>query len=102
MRLSDLERPFVCTSLTESTVEETVRALKTADYVGSRALEVHLPLLGLPNREGMGVLEDGDAGLHLEVLVPRSTSGTIRGSGSRCRRGGIQRKRTDHLVGGGG
>lgn len=51
MRLSDLERPFICTSLAEQTIEETVSALKTAEYAGARAFEVHLPLLGFPDRE---------------------------------------------------
>jgi 3-dehydroquinate dehydratase len=48
MRLSDLERPFICTSLAETTVEETVAAMKRAEYEGTRAFEVHLPLLDFP------------------------------------------------------
>lgn len=51
MQLSDLERPFICTSLAEQTIEETVAALKTAEYAGARAFEIHLPLLGFPDRD---------------------------------------------------
>ncbi|MFB6295842.1 MAG: type I 3-dehydroquinate dehydratase [Halobacteriales archaeon] len=51
MHLSDLERPFVCTSLADETVEEAVRTIKTAEYDGARAFEVHLPLLDYPEGE---------------------------------------------------
>lgn len=53
MRLSDLQRPFICTSLTESTVPETVASLKRAEDQGATAFEVHLPLLDFPTAEDM-------------------------------------------------
>lgn len=51
MRLSDLERPFICTSLADRSVEETIASLKRAEYQGARAFEVHLPLLDVPDRK---------------------------------------------------
>lgn len=48
MSLTSLERPFVCTSLAETTVAETISAMKTAENAGARAFEVHLPLLDFP------------------------------------------------------
>jgi 3-dehydroquinate dehydratase len=51
MQLSDLEQPFICTSLAEAGLEETIRALKTAEYQGAQAFEIHLPLLGFPGPE---------------------------------------------------
>jgi 3-dehydroquinate dehydratase len=53
MRLTDLERPFICTSLAEETVEEAVRSIKAAEYDGARAFEVHLPTLGFPDGEAL-------------------------------------------------
>jgi len=51
MHLTDLERPFICTSLAEETIEETIRSMKAAEYDGARAFEVHLPLLDYPEGE---------------------------------------------------
>ncbi|WP_192918468.1 type I 3-dehydroquinate dehydratase [Salinigranum salinum] len=51
MRLSDLEQPFIVTSLAETTIEETVATIKQAEYDGARAFEVHLPLVSFPDRE---------------------------------------------------
>ncbi|MFB6075500.1 MAG: type I 3-dehydroquinate dehydratase [Haloarculaceae archaeon] len=53
MELSSLERPFICTSLAETTVEETICTLKRAENAGARAFEVHLPLLGFPGEAGL-------------------------------------------------
>lgn len=53
MRLSELERPFICTSLAEETVEAAVRSIKAAEYDGARAFEVHLPPLGFPDGEAV-------------------------------------------------
>lgn len=53
MRLSDLERPFICTSLAETTIEATVAAMKRAEYEGARAFEVHLPLLDFPSGDAV-------------------------------------------------
>jgi len=49
MSLTSLERPFICTSLAETTVEETISAMKTAENAGARAFEIHLPLLDFPD-----------------------------------------------------
>jgi 3-dehydroquinate dehydratase len=51
VRLSDLEQPFIVTSLAETTIEETVATIKRAEYDGARAFEVHLPLVSFPDRE---------------------------------------------------
>ena len=51
MRLSDLERPFICTSLVDHSVEATIASIKRAEYEGARAFEVHLPLLDFPDAE---------------------------------------------------
>lgn len=49
MRLSDVPRPFVCTSIVDEGLERTIRTLKTAESQGARAFEVHLPLAGFPD-----------------------------------------------------
>ena len=51
MRLSDLERPFICTSLADHSVEATIASIKRAEYEGARAFEVHLPLVNFPDTE---------------------------------------------------
>jgi len=51
MSLTSLERPFICTSLAETTVEETISAMKTAENAGARAFEIHLPLLDFPGED---------------------------------------------------
>lgn len=53
MRLSELERPFICTSLADGSVEETVTSIKRAEYQGARAFEVHLPLLDFPDPDSI-------------------------------------------------
>jgi 3-dehydroquinate dehydratase len=57
VQLSDLDQPFICTSLAEEGLEETIRALKTAEYQGAEAFEIHLPLLGFPSTEELSRLE---------------------------------------------
>jgi len=52
MRLTEVPRPFICTSVVDEGIEQTVRTIKKAEYQGARAFEVHLPLLGFPDREG--------------------------------------------------
>jgi 3-dehydroquinate dehydratase len=58
MRLTELERPFVCTSIAERGIEPTISTLKTAEYQGARAFEVHLPLLGFPDADALGRIVD--------------------------------------------
>jgi len=53
MSLSDLTRPFLCTSLVEESIEETISTLKTAEYQGAEAFEVHLPLVDYPDEKGL-------------------------------------------------
>lgn len=53
MQLSDLEQPFICTSIVARSVEATIATIKRAEYDGARAFEVHLPLLGFPDREAI-------------------------------------------------
>ncbi len=48
MRLSALPRPFICTSVVEEGLERTIRTIKTAEYQGATAFEIHLPLLDYP------------------------------------------------------
>lgn len=73
MSLSSLERPFICTSLAETTIEETISAMKTAENAGTHAFEVHLPLLGFPG----------------EGELSRITSATGCPVYATCRRGGF-------------
>jgi 3-dehydroquinate dehydratase len=61
MRLSELERPFICTSIAATTIKETVTAMKRAEYDGARAFEVHLPLLGFPDPAPLARLTDATA-----------------------------------------
>lgn len=61
MRLSDLERPFICTSLADQSIEETITSIKRAEYEGARAFEVHLPLLGFPDLQTITELTDATA-----------------------------------------
>jgi len=95
VQLTDLERPFICTSIVEEGLDRTIRTLKTAEYQGASAFEVHLPLLGFP----------GDAALQ------RLAAATARPIYATCRRDefyellGAQetvsltdRERTDRLV----
>ena len=58
MRLSDLERPFICTSVTEESVDETIASIKRAEYEGARAFEVHLPLVDFPDPETIRTITD--------------------------------------------
>jgi len=51
MQLSEVPRPFIVTSVVEEGMDATVRTIKTAEYQGATAFEVHLPLLGFPSRE---------------------------------------------------
>lgn len=46
MQLSRVPRPFICTSIVDEGLESTIRTIKTAEYQGAAAFEVHLPLLG--------------------------------------------------------
>jgi len=61
VQLSEIEQPFICTSLAETTVAETVATLKTAEYEGARAFEIHLPLLGFPDAETIDKLTSATA-----------------------------------------
>lgn len=45
MRLSNLERPFICTSLADHDVEATTASIKRAEYQGARASDIYLPLV---------------------------------------------------------
>lgn len=58
MRLSELERPFIVTSLVADTLAETISTLKTAEYQGAKAFEIHLPLLGFPDAAAVRRLRD--------------------------------------------
>jgi 3-dehydroquinate dehydratase len=49
MQLSSLPRPFICTSVAEEGLERSIQTIKTAEYEGASAFEVHLPLLGYPS-----------------------------------------------------
>jgi 3-dehydroquinate dehydratase len=73
MSLSSLKRPFICTSLAETTVDETISAMKTAENAGAHAFEVHLPLLDFPG----------------EGELSRIASATGRPVYATCRRGGF-------------
>lgn len=61
MDLTDLERPFVTTSVTDETLAETVTTIKQAEYAGARAFEIHLPLLDFPGPETIAELTDATA-----------------------------------------
>jgi len=61
MRLSELERPFICTSLADHTVKETIASIRRAEYEGARAFEVHLPLVDFPDRETVAELTGATA-----------------------------------------
>lgn len=95
MRPSELERPFICTSLADTSLEETIVSIKRAEYEGARAFEVHLPLLDFPDAE----------------TIEKLTSATTAPMYATCRRGtfyellGAQgvveltdEERVDHLV----
>lgn len=56
MRLSSVPRPFICTSIVDEGIERTIRTMKTAEYQGAGAFEVHLPLLGFPADDDIGRL----------------------------------------------
>lgn len=56
VRLTDLERPFVVTSLSDRSIPETIATMKRAEYAGARAFEVHLPLLSFPGPDGIAAL----------------------------------------------
>lgn len=58
MRLSDLDRPFICSSLADQSIEETIVSIKRAEYEGARAFEVHLPLLDFPDPQAIEELTD--------------------------------------------
>ena len=58
MKLSELERPFICTSLADTSIEETIVSIKRAEYEGARAFEVHLPLLDFPDPQTIEELTD--------------------------------------------
>jgi hypothetical protein len=57
MRLTEIPRPFICTSIVDEGIEPTIRTMKTAEYQGADAFEVHLPLLGFPDREELTRLQ---------------------------------------------
>ena len=57
MRLTDVPQPFICTSIVDEGIELTIRTMKTAEYQGADAFEVHLPLLGFPDQEGLNRLQ---------------------------------------------
>jgi 3-dehydroquinate dehydratase len=61
MRLSTLPQPFICTSVVDGGIEGTIRTIKTAEYEGATAFEVHLPLLDFPTAEELGRLADATA-----------------------------------------
>jgi len=48
--LSDLDRPFICCSVAEKGVDEAIRTIRLAALEGAHAFEVHLPMLGYPDR----------------------------------------------------
>ena len=58
MRLSTLSRPFICTSVVDKGLEPTIRTMKTAEYQGATAFEIHLPLLGFPDASALKRLQD--------------------------------------------
>jgi len=58
MGLSDLERPFITTSVAASSLEGTVATIKQAENAGARAFEIHLPLLGFPDADTLSELTD--------------------------------------------
>ena len=61
MDLTSLPRPFICTSIADSGLEETIRTIKTAEAQGASAFEVHLPLLGFPDEQAIQRLTDATA-----------------------------------------
>lgn len=61
MQLSSLSRPFICTSVADESLERTIRTIKTAEYQGASAFEVHLPLLGFPSDAELERLSDATA-----------------------------------------
>lgn len=73
MSLSSLKRPFICTSLTETTIEESISAMKTAENAGARAFEIHLPLLNFPGQDDL-------------LRLTSATGGTVYAT---CRREGF-------------
>lgn len=56
VRLTDLQRPFVVTSVVATDVEETVATMKRAEYAGADAFEIHLPLLSFPDSDRLAEL----------------------------------------------
>lgn len=61
MRLSSLPRPFICTSIVDEGLEPAIRTMKTAEYQGAGAFEVHLPLLGFPGDDEIERLANATA-----------------------------------------
>lgn len=61
MCLTDLERPFILTSVTAETVEEAIARIKQAEYDGARAFEIHLPPLSFPDPGSIADLTDATA-----------------------------------------
>ena len=70
MNLADVPQPFICTSVVDDDLESTIRTIKTAEYQGAGAFEIHLPLLGFPD----------------ETALDRLTSATSRPIYATCRR----------------
>lgn len=61
MRLTDVPQPFICTSVADEGLESTIRTIKTAEYQGASAFEVHLPLLGFPDEAALDRLQSATA-----------------------------------------
>lgn len=53
MELADVPQPFICTSVVDDGLESAIRTIKTAEYQGAGAFEVHLPLLGFPDEAAL-------------------------------------------------
>lgn len=56
VRLTDLQRPFIVTSVASDDFEETVATIKRAEYAGAKAFEIHLPFLSFPDPERLAEL----------------------------------------------
>lgn len=61
VHLTDLERPFIVTSITAETVERAIAIIKQAEYDGARAFEIHLPILSFPDPGRIAELTDATA-----------------------------------------
>jgi 3-dehydroquinate dehydratase len=54
--LSELNQPFIITSITATNLEEAVAMIKHAELEGAEAFEIHLPLLSFPDAETLSKL----------------------------------------------